>query len=86
MNQTHFVSLMIQHILLVMVSLLKRILDKILKDRAHKIDRNHTYDGHQRALASMIYQNFDKKIRSIIAVNEKLAEDLHKAVIKKFKR
>ena len=46
---------MIQHILLVMVSLLKRILDKILKDRAHKIDRNHTYDGHQRVLASMIY-------------------------------
>ena len=34
----------------------------------------------------MIYKFFDKKIGSRVSVNEKLAEELHKPVIKKFKR
>ena len=34
----------------------------------------------------MVYQFFDKKTRSRISVNEQLAEELHKPVIKKFKR
>ena len=41
----------------------RTISDKILKDRAYKIARNHNSDGYQRALASMIYKSFDKKIR-----------------------
>ena len=34
----------------------------------------------------MVYKFFDKKTRSGIGVNEKLAEELHKPVIKKLKR
>ena len=61
----------------------RTISDKILKDRASEIARNGKYDGYQRALASMIYKFFDKKTRLGVSVNEKLAEELHKAVIKK---
>ena len=48
--------------------------------------RNCGYDGHQRALASMVYKFFYKKTGSAVSVNEQLAEELHKPVIKKFKR
>ena len=34
----------------------------------------------------MIYQFFDKKTGSGISANQQIAEDLHKPVIKKFKR
>ena len=34
----------------------------------------------------MVYKIFDKKTGSGISVNEQLAEQLHKPVIKKFKR
>ena len=64
----------------------RTISDKILKDRAYKIARNRNSDGYQRALVSMIYKSFDKKTGSGISVNEQLAEELHKPVIKKFKR
>ena len=57
----------------------RTILDKILKDRADEIARNR---GYQRALASIIYKFFDKKTGSGISVNEQLAEELHKPVIK----
>ena len=43
-------------------------------------------DGYQRALASKVYNFFDKKIGSGVSVNEQLAEELHKPVIKKIKR
>ena len=60
--------------------------DKILTDRAYEIARNHKYHGYQRALASMIYKIFDEKTGSEVSVNEELAEELHKPVIKKIKR
>ena len=44
------------------------------------------YNGYHRAWASMIYKFFDKKRGSRMSVNEQLAEELHKQVIKKFKR
>ena len=67
--------------------LVKRTLsDKILKDRAFEIAINRGYDGHQRALASMVYKFFDEKTRSRINVNEQIAEKLYKPVIKKIKR
>ena len=47
-------------------------------DRAHEIARNCQYGGYQRALASMVYMVFDRK------TDEQL--ELHKPVIKKFKR
>ena len=64
----------------------KTISHKILIDRAYEIARNRNYDGYQRALASMVYKFFDKETRVGISVNEQLAEELNKPVIKKFKR
>ena len=37
--------------------------DNILKDRAYEIGINPKYDGHQRRLASSMYNFFDKKTR-----------------------
>ena len=42
----------------------RTILDDILEDRASEITRNYRYDGYQRALASILYNFFDKKTRS----------------------
>ena len=64
----------------------KTISEKILKDRVYEIARNRNYNGYQRTLASMVYKLFDKKTGSGVSVNEQLAEELHKPVIKKFKR
>ena len=61
----------------------KTISDKSLKDRAYEIARNWKYDGYQRASASVFYKFFDKKTGSGVSVNEQLAEELHKPVIKK---
>ena len=61
------------------------VLEKILKDRAYEIARNLKHDGYQRALASIVHKIFDKKIGLEVSVNEQLAEELHKTVIKKFK-
>ena len=36
--------------------------DKVLRDKAFKIVSNPKYDGHQRGLASMDYNFFNKKI------------------------
>ena len=60
--------------------LVKRtISDKTLKDKAYEIAK---YDGYQRA--SMIYKIFEQKKKT--GVNEELTQELHEAVIKKFKR
>ena len=64
--------------------------DKVLRDKAFKIASNPKYDGYQRGLASMVYKFFDKKSSgSGITTNEfnyQLANELHKPVIKKFKK
>ena len=64
----------------------RTISDNILKDRAYEIARNGNYFGYQRALAKMIYKFFDKKTGSGVSVNEQLAQELQKPVIKKFMR
>ena len=64
----------------------RTISDKIMKDRASEIARNCKYDRYQRALANMVCKVFDKKTGSGVSVNEQLAEELHKPVIKKLKR
>ena len=59
--------------------------DNVLRDKAS----NPEYDGYQRGLASMVYKFFDKKsIGSGIARSNylKLADELHKPVIKKFNK
>ena len=74
--------------------------DKILRDKAFNIAKNPKYDGYQRGLASMVYKFFDKKSSgsgcpsssaSLITNNEikqniKLADELHKPIIRNFEK
>ena len=63
--------------------------DKVLRDKAFKIVSYPKYDGYQRGLASMVYKFFDKKssIRGVVAEpNYQLASELHRKIIRKFKR
>ena len=60
--------------------------DKVLKDRAFDIASDPKYDGYQRSLASMVYKFFDKKSSGSGINNVKLADELHKPVIKKFSK
>ena len=66
--------------------------DKVLKDKPFNIAINRKYDGYQRGLASMVYKFFDKKSKgSGIANNEikqnlQLAKELHKPIIRNFKK
>ena len=65
--------------------------DKVLKDKAYNIASNPEYDGYQRGLASMVYKFFDKKsagsgINTIKSSSSILADELHKPVIRKFKK
>ena len=63
--------------------------DKVLRDKAFKIASDSKYDGYQRRLASMVYTFFDKKSSGSGIANEpnyQLANELHKPIIKKFKK
>ena len=63
--------------------------DKVLKDKAFTIASNPKYGGYQRGLASMVYKFFDKKSKGSGTINEpnyQLANELHKPIIKKFKK
>ena len=65
--------------------------DKVLRDKAFNIAKNPKYDGYQRGLASMMYQFFNKNtkgssIKNELKQNEQLAEELHKPIIRKFKK
>ena len=67
----------------------KTELDKVIKNKAFKIASNPKYDGYERGLASTIYKFLDKKsagggIKNMS--NQQLADELHKAIIRKFKR
>ena len=65
--------------------------DKILRDKAFDIAQNPKYDGYQRWLASMVYKFFNKKsagsgVNIEVKHNEKLAEELHKPIVRKSKK
>ena len=68
--------------------------ENFLRDKAFNIAKNPKYDGYHRVLASMVYKFFDEKIKGSgvtlanksIPQNEQLAEELHKPIIRKFKR
>ena len=75
--------------------------DKILRDKTFNTAKNPKYDGYQRELASMVYKFFDKKSASSSGVtmlanesaanneikqNLQLAEELHKTIIRNFKK
>ena len=62
--------------------------DKVLRDKACNIAKNPKNDGYQRELTSMVCKFFDKKSAgssvNTHTNNGKLAEELHKPIIKKF--
>ena len=63
--------------------------DKVLRDKAFKIASDPKYDGYQRGLASMVCKFFDKKSKGSGITNEsnyQLVNELHKPIIKKFKK
>ena len=64
--------------------------DKFLRDKAFKIASDPKYDGYQRGLASMVYKFFDRKSsESSVAVTEpnyQLPNELHRQIIRKFKK
>ena len=63
--------------------------DKVLRNKAFKIVSDPKYDGYQRGLASMVYKFFDKKSKGSGIINEpnyQLANELHKPIIRKFKK
>ena len=63
--------------------------DNVLKDKALKIASKPKYDDYQRGLASMVYKFFDKRSSGSGIINEsnyQLANELHKPIIRKFKK
>ena len=68
----------------------RAVADKILKNRAFNIAKDQKYDGYQRGLASMVYKFFDSKVSGsgakLIPQNKQLANELHKPIIKNFKK
>ena len=68
---------------------------KVLIDKAFNIAKNLKCNRYQRGLASMVYKFFDKKsasggdvttLKNQITQNQQLAEELHKPVIRKYKK
>ena len=73
--------------------------DKKLRDKASNIAKNLKYDGYQCGIASMVYKFFDEKsaslagksvpggaIKNEIITNTELARELHKPIIRTFKK
>ena len=62
--------------------------DKVLKNKAFEIASDPKYDGYQRGLASVVYKLYDKKSKgsNINEPSYQLANELHKPIIRKFKK
>ena len=63
--------------------------NKVLRDKAFKMASDAKCDGYQRGLASMVYKIFDKKSsgKGVAAEpNYQLVNELHRQIIRKFKR
>ena len=64
---------------------------KVFRDKTFKIASDSEYDGYQKGLVSMVYKFFDKTFsESGVATesepNYQLANELHRQIIKKFRR
>ena len=62
-----------------------------MRDKTFNIAKSLKSDGYQRSLASMIFKSFDKNtsVSSIQIRNmpdQKLAEELHKGIIRQFEK
>ena len=64
---------------------------KVLRHKVFDIAKNPKYDGYQKCLTPMVYKFFYKKTSASGIKNEniskkQLAEELHKAVFRKFEK
>ena len=57
-----------------------------MKNRVYEIAANPKYDGYQSGIARMVHKFSDNKTGPGASATEELAQELHKPVIKKFKR
>ena len=69
----------------------KTFADKALLDKAFNIANDSKWDRYWGGLASMVYKFLDKKtsgssIKNKSIPNKRLAEELHKPFIRKFKK
>ena len=65
--------------------------DKVLRDKAYNIAKNPKYDEYQQGITSIIHKSFGKNnsggaAKSKIMANQQLAKELHKPIIRKFKK
>ena len=69
--------------------------DRILRNKAFNIAKNPNYDEYERGLGSMVYTVLDKKsagsgvnanVNKSTINNKKLAQELHKTIIRKLKK
>ena len=72
----------------------RTVSDKVSSDKAFAIASCPKYDGHQQGIPTMIYKIFYKKSidtnthagTAIVSENQKLANELHKPITRKFKK
>ena len=63
--------------------------DIVLKNKAYKIATDPRVDSFERTLASMVWKFFNERSKKVLGSgieNKKLADELHKPIIRKFKR
>ena len=60
--------------------------DVVLKNKAYEIAADLKVDGFQRGLAAMVYKFFNERTKGSGIENKQLAEELHKPIIRNFKR
>ena len=64
--------------------------DKVLREKAFSIAKNLRYEGYQRGCGSMVYKFFDSSGVTLSNKssfkNETLAKELHKPIIRDFKK
>ena len=74
-----------------MKNLSKRtVADKVLHYKAFNIANNPKYHGHERVIASMVYNFLDKKVQVVLLnfflQNQESDKELHKPIIRKFEK
>ena len=64
--------------------------DIALKNKVYKIAANPKYNGYERGLVAMVYKFFNERSKKVIKGSgiekKQLADELHKPIIKNFKR
>ena len=65
--------------------------EKILRDKVFNSAKNPKYDEYQKVMTSMVHNIFDKKLLIVVLKMRvcqirKLAQELHKLIIRKFKK